>query len=204
MSNHETLWGVLSLLLTTYQYVPYFKGIFSGRIKPHAFSWLVWALPGVVVCCAQISKGEGAGSWAAGYSGLLCFIVFILSLTRGEKGITPMDWVMLFCGLAAIAAWLVTDDPLGAVLLSSLATGLAFIPTIRKSRMKPYSESMTTYVVSSIKWITAIAALKSLTLTTLFFPVTSMAMGLGFAAWMEHRRRLLNAAEPEPLDHVAP
>ena len=199
MTSNETSWGLASLVLTTIQYIPYFRGIFTGRVKPHVFSWLVWALPAGITFFAQIAKGAGAGAWATGYTTLLCIAVFILSLSRGEKKIVLLDWVTLFCALLAIAVWAMTDDPLGAVILATIANGLGFIPTVRKSIEKPYEESIISYCFSTTKWFCSIIAAQSMTVTTLLFPIASVIMALAFTGFVLMRRDQLKRLVPSGM-----
>ena len=77
--NREFL-GTLSVLIGIVGYIPYFRGIFSGRTKPHAFSWLVWAVLTATGFFIQLSEGGGAGSWALGLSSIACTTIFFLAL----------------------------------------------------------------------------------------------------------------------------
>lgn len=189
--HDEIFWGALSMLLATLQYIPYVHGILAGRVKPHIFTWLVWALPTGVTFFAQITHGAGPGSWAMGYTTLLCALVCVLSLKRGEKQIVTLDWIMLGCALLAIVLWLLTSNALIAVLLSMVAANLGWVPTIRKSIHKPYEESITSYAIAVIKWLCSIVALRESTPVTLIFPATAVFVTILFIGFIMIRRAQL-------------
>ena len=43
MLEYKTILGIIAVIIALAGYVPYFRDIFRGKTKPHAFSWLVWA-----------------------------------------------------------------------------------------------------------------------------------------------------------------
>jgi hypothetical protein len=194
MADSKTLLGVASLVLCTIQYIPYYKGIFEGRVRPHAVTWLIWALIAGIAFAAQLIKGGGAGAWASGYTMLLCTGVFLLSFSRGEKEIVLIDWISLAIGLMALVMWAVTNDPLNAVILAVIANTIGYVPTVRKSIAKPYQEDMRSYAISLIKWVCAIAALDSFNATNLLYPVGATVVTAAFVVMLLIRRNQLRAA----------
>ena len=104
------------------------------------FRWFAWGLPLGIVFAAQWVEGAGGGSWVTIVTAVLCTVIFVLSLFRGEREITPVDWIGLIASLVALALWKLTKDPLGAVVLITLSNVLGFVPTIRKTLTKPGEE----------------------------------------------------------------
>ena len=160
----------------------------NGSTKPHAFSWFVWSLPTAIVFVAQLMKGGGAGSWATGLSLLLCTIIFVLCYWHGERDITRVDIAALTIGIIAILLWVVTDDPLDAVLLTTLADLIGFVPTARKSFAKPYEETASTYVVSVAKWSCSLLAMGSLTMINVFYGAAMIAANALMVMFLMYRR----------------
>lgn len=187
----RTLWGVASLFLTVVQYGPYLTGIIKGRYKPHVFTWFIWAVLTGINFVAQMVSDAGSGSWATGFSALMCATVFVLSARRGEKGIVFIDWATLVCAMLAIVMWRLTNDPLTAVILSSFAGTLGFIPTIRKCMYDPDVESVSSYTACLAKWVCAVFAIQSLTLTTLLSPLMSIINTVAFMLFLLVRRAQL-------------
>src|SRR5580698_5703228 len=59
--------GASAILIGCISYVPYFRTIFSGKTKPHAFSWLVWGILTAIAFGGQIVGKGGAGAWVTGF-----------------------------------------------------------------------------------------------------------------------------------------
>jgi hypothetical protein len=194
MQNNEILWGVGSILLATIQYGSYFKGIFSGKVKPHAFTWLVWGIQSGTTFFAQLVKNAGPGTWVTGYTTVFCVFIFALALSRGEKKIVKLDWAALVCALFSIVLWVVTQDPLIAVILATSAGALGWIPTVRKSIHKPNEESLTAYNIACMKWVSATVAVTSISWTTLLYPASSAIMTFMFIVMVLIRRAQLKGA----------
>ena len=118
------------------------------------------------------SKGRRSGSVDTGVNAFLCTAVALLAIFRGEKNITKSDWVCLFGALAGIIGWVVTKNPLTAIVLVSLTACIAIIPTFRKAYIKPHEENAFAFGIDLIKFVLELFALKSFNLTTALFPIT--------------------------------
>src|ERR1700722_1412247 len=92
--------GFASLLIAIVGYVPYVKNILKGNTKPHALSWLVWAVLSAIAFAVQLTHNAGAGAWLMGFTALVTFTIFLLSLRYGERNILIVDWLSLvFAGI---------------------------------------------------------------------------------------------------------
>ena len=187
--DYKTALGALSVIFALLQYGPYIRDVLRNKTKPHAFSWFVWSLPSGIVFAAQLVKGGEAGAWASGVSTFLCTIIFILCFWRGEKNITRLDVVALLLGLVAIALWIITDDPFDAVVLTTVADLIGFVPTVRKSVAKPYEETASTYLVSVIKWTLSILALGSMSATNVIYPLAMIISNAAMVFFLFYRRK---------------
>lgn len=183
--------GVIAVAIGLYGYVPYFRDIFKGKTKPHAFSWLIWGILTGIGFLAQVFDNGGPGAWVTGVTAFVCIMIFLLALSRGEKNITKSDWWCLLGAFLAIGLWLITDDPLIAVVLITVIDALGFIPTFRKSYHRPDQETAVTYVLSGVKFIVAIAALSNFSLVTVLYPLSLVLMNGLFVAMLYIRRKQL-------------
>ncbi len=183
--------GILAVIIGFIGYVPYFQTIFSGKTKPHAFTWLVWGTLTAIATAGQVAGGGGAGAWVTGFTALISFTIFGLALARGVKDFPLSDWLCLAgCFLAAVL-WAVTNDPLTAVILITIIDAVAFIPTIRKSYYKPDSEPAFTYAMSGLKFFIGILALQQLSLVTVLYPASLVLANGGFVLMLWVRKRSL-------------
>lgn len=170
-------------------YYFYFRDIWAGRTKPHAFTWLIWTSLTAIGFAAQIADDGGPGAWVTGFTAAVSVLIFATSLFRGERNITRSDWACLLgAGLAAVL-WGVTDNALLAVILVSVIDALGFAPTFRKSFHRPHEETLITYELSGIKFVLALIALDNFTAVTAFYPASLVLMNGVFAAMLIIRRR---------------
>jgi len=174
----KVFFGLASVVMTFIQFGPYIRDILTRKTFPHAFSWFVWGLPCCIVFAAQLAEGGAAGAWATGFTTVACTAIFFLSLYFGDHDIHLIDWICLILAISAILIWAITKDPLGAVILITLADVLGFVPTMRKSWHKPQEETLSSYFVAGFKWILALMAFQKLSLVLWLYPVSMI-----FANW---------------------
>jgi hypothetical protein len=176
--------------VTIMMFVPYIRSMQQGRTRPHAFSWIIWALVTFVVFLAQLAGHGGAGAWPIGVSGLITIYIAVLAYRRhADRHITRVDWVFLATALAALPVWALTSDPLAAVVLLTGVDLAGFGPTFRSAYQRPYDEPIGFYLLGTLRNTLAIAALEHYSLTTVLFPAAVAASNLVFVAMVVWRRR---------------
>jgi hypothetical protein len=189
MSEYKVIVGVIAVIVAFVAYVPYFKDIFRGKTKPHAFSWLVWGSLTGIGFFGQLFDNGGAGAWVTGFSALVGFVVFFLALKKGEKNITSSDkWSLIGAGLALVL-WFITNSPFGSIILITLIDALGFYPTFRKSYHKPLEETISTYFLSGLKFVIAIIALQNHSIITWLYPLSLILMNFIFVGFLIIRRK---------------
>ena len=89
----------------------------------------------------------------------------------------------------AMGFWLIAEQPIVAVVLVVIADMLAFIPTIRKSWLHPYSETLSLYLTTTVRFVLALLAVENYTiLSSLWIVAWIVANGL-FSVMLVVRRR---------------
>lgn len=193
--NYKEILGITATLIAFVSYIPYFKDIFTGRTKPHAFSWLVWASLTAIGFAGQVADGGGAGAWVTGFTAFIAFFIFATALIKGEKRITLADWLSLFGAGIALLVWAITKEPLLSVILITVIDALGFFPTFRKSYIKPYEETLSTYALSGLKFVLALFALENFTPVTWLYPASLIFMNWAFIVMLIVRRKRLSYAK---------
>jgi len=191
--DYKNVLGVIAVVVAFVSYIPYFRNIFSGKTKPHAFSWLVWGILNAIAFSGQIHDKGGAGAWSVGLTAAVMFFIFAVSLKRGEKDIKPFDWFCLIGAIVALVPWLLTNEPLISVILITVIDALGFLPTVRKSYIRPHQETMTTFLLSTVKYSLVVIALQRYTLVTVLFPLSLVIMNGLFVAMLLIRRKQVSA-----------
>lgn len=185
----KPLLSALATLLTVLAYLPYIRSIYSGHTRPHVFTWVIWSLATGIAFVAVLQAGGGAGAWPIGFScGVSLFVAGRAWANRGDISITNFDWILFVAALAAIPLWLGANDPLWAVVVITIIELLGFGPTMRKTWLQPFSESMSFLVLMVMRNAFVIAALERYTTATLLFPVAMAGACLALIAIMAWRR----------------
>lgn len=198
----KTLLGIVATLLALYSYIPYFRDIFAGKTKPHAFSWLVWFFLTAIAFVAQVKDNGGAGAWVTGFTAAVALVIFIAAITRGEKNITKSDWLCLGGSFLAMGLWAITDSPLTAVILITLIDALGFAPTFRKAFHKPQEETLITFALSAVKFVIAIIALTNYSAITVLYPASLVLMNGLFVGMLIVRRKQLGITKEKNTEVV--
>ena len=187
--DHKIILGFLTIVIALVSYGIYFRNIFLGKTKPHAFSWFIWAVLSGIVFFAQVVENAGPGAWITGFTAVVCFIISVVASFKTEEQFSVFDWTSLTCALAALILWRFTKDPGLAVGLISLTYALGFLPTFAKGYRKPYEETATTFALNALKFAVSILALATFSLATWLYPVTLVLLNGIFAAMLLLRRK---------------
>lgn len=189
--DYKIFIGALGVVITVVSYFAYFKDMFAGRTKPHAFSWLVWTVLEGIAFAAQISQHGGAGAWITGVTSIICGVVFVYALFNGNRTFPIFDWIALIVAFIAILLWWWTKNPTLSVILVVITDAAGFVPTFRKAYHKPFEETVSMYALSAVKYPFSLAALQSYSIATWFYPASLMLTNALFVIMVTIRRRQL-------------
>jgi hypothetical protein len=185
----KELLAVAALLFSISNTVLYVRSVFTGRTKPHAFTWGIWALISIVTCTAQLSAGAGPGAWPQGLNAVTCSFVMLLGIAHGDRSYARSDWAALGLALLSIPLWYATGTPLWSVLLLCVIDGAGFYPTFRKSWHKPHEEPAFPYLLWAFGSLVSIAAIEAYSVTTVAYPAFLSAINTVFVAMLAARRK---------------
>src|SRR3989344_431937 len=189
MSDYKDFLGGLAVLIGIFSYIPYFKNIFAGKTKPHAFTWLVWSVQTSIAFAVQIVEKSGAGSWVTGTTAVICTAVFLLALLKGQRQFNTFDWGALIVAGIGLFLWKITHNPLTALSLVIITDAVGFLPTFRKGYHFPFEETAITFACAALKFTIAIFALESFTLASWLYPAALVLMNGTFTVMLLLRRR---------------
>ncbi len=187
--------GLIAVILAILAFIPYTISIFKRQTTPHIFSYIIWGVTMSIAFVAQIINDGGAGSWTIGVGAIYCSAIAILAIKYGEKNITKKDWLFLFMALLIIPIWITTENDLLAIILASLLDVIGFLPTFRKTYIKPYSENLTAYILAGTSYFISLFALAEFSYTTSIYPLTLLIISALFVGMSLWRRRFI----PKPV-----
>ncbi|MBI5391039.1 hypothetical protein HZB02_06140 [Candidatus Woesearchaeota archaeon] len=168
--DYRTIIGIIATLIALIGYISYFRNIFAGRIKPHAFSWFVWGVIGITAFAAQVVKDAGPGAWVTGVTGLASIVIAVLALRKGVVDFPVFDWVCLGGAFLTLLLWWYTHDPTLAIIMITATDLVAFLPTFRKGYIMPYEEDIFAFSLGSVKYGVSLFALGTLSVATVLYP----------------------------------
>jgi hypothetical protein len=184
------LLGILSLVIAIISYSIYFKDMFRGRTKPHGFTWLIWAALNGLIFYQQLTHDAGPGAWVTGFAAIVDGIVFVSSLKYGSRNVSYFDWMCLLLAGIAILVWVYSVDSALSVILASSTFAIGFIPTVRKSFARPGEETAITFGLNGIKFLIALLALTTISITTALYPFVLFVLNISFAIFLLIHRKL--------------
>jgi hypothetical protein len=187
--NFKTLISIIAIVLTFVGYVPYLRDTIKGKTTPHIYTWFIWGFVTAIAYGLQVSGGAGVGSWVTLAVVIVSAVIVLLSLRNGKKDIQKSDSVFLILSLAALGLWLIAKQPIVSVILTCTIDMLGFIPTIRKSWNKPYSETLFSYELNAFRHGLSILALQQYSLLTWLYPVSWTLANALFSGMLIIRRK---------------
>lgn len=183
--------SAIAIVIGLASHAIYAAGVWQRKIKPHAFSWLVWGVLMSIGCAAQLHENAGPGTWVLGMNAAINFSFAICGFLIGEKNITRGDKFALLFALSTIPVWKMMEDPVWAVVMVSIIDVVAMYPTFRKSWYKPWEDGALAFSIATFHFILSLFALDVLNVTTVLYPVTIVSVNTLFVLMLLYRRRVL-------------
>jgi hypothetical protein len=174
--NTAQLLGALGAAVSLFSVIPYGLAIWRRAIRPHLFTWLIWSVVTIIAAAAQFAAGAGPSAWCTAAVALTCFLTFVASIFRGEKGWTRSDWFFLAAAFSTIPIWILTDDPTISVCLVTLIELAGLAPTVRKTVRDPWSENLLYFALCVLKYTLALLALQTWNLAVAIYPAVNVVV----------------------------
>jgi hypothetical protein len=168
--------------------VPYIRDIFSGKVKPHPYTWFVWTLVSGIIFFGQLAKGAGVGVLPTAASEIFTLFIFLFSLRYGFRDISHLDTAFLGLAIAGIAIWLLTADPTLSVVIAVAIDTIAFVPTLRKTWARPRTENPMLFGSNVARHILALCSLEAYNVATMLHSVVMVILNSAMTAIILGRR----------------
>jgi len=136
------------------------------RVMPHPYTWLVWTVVSGITLAGQVVKGAGAGALPTAVAELFTIAIFILSLRHGFKNVRKIDNYFLAVALLGLIPWIITSDPTLSVIIAVSIDLVAFVPTIRKTWLRPQTETPVLFSANVLRHILTLLSLSSYNIAT--------------------------------------
>lgn len=187
--EYKIFLGYLALIIEAIAYAIYFVGIYRGKTKPHAFTWLVWGTLNAIGFAAVLISGGESVAVVLGVNALACFSIAAFGFKQHRVIYDKYDWAALSGAFIGIFLWWLTSDPLYAVVLISISDGVGMVPTYRKSYRLPFEENLSSFALGIFYYLLALLALNSFAVTNWLYPAAILIFDSTLVLLIIVRRR---------------
>lgn len=189
--NVHAILGIAAGLLNMGGNISYFLDTLKGKSRPNVVSWGLWTLIISIAVSAQFAAGA---SWSVtlllatllGNAAIvvLCFLGF------GYAKYDSVSWACLVLALIAILLWIITSNPIVALIFSAVADFVAAVPTLFKAWHDPFSEEPTAWCIYAGAAALSLAATTTFNLANALFPIYLFVLDgtVGCIVIMRHPR----------------
>ncbi len=155
--------------------IPYIRDAINKRVTPHPYTWFVWSIVSGITLFGQIAKGAGIGALPTAVSWIFTLSIFVFSLRYGFKNVIKTDNYFLGGALLGLIPWVITKDPTISVVIAVGIDLIAFAPTIRKTWVRPASETPILYGANVLRHVLTLFSLQSYNIATTLHSIAMIA-----------------------------
>jgi hypothetical protein len=196
MTYTAPILGLLAGLAGIADTIPYVRDTVRGSTRPHRGTWLIWGVLAIIVCLSQRADGASWSLIMAAAQAVLTSVVFVLSIRRGEGGLSLPDMAMISLATGGVVGWIVADEPIIATACVVAADLIGAAMMIPKTYCNPDSETLATFGLASLSGGLAAGAAGELDPSLLLYPAYYCLANGALAVLIHHRRRLLAVRQP--------
>ena len=197
------LLGVLAGVTSVLEAAPYIRDVLRRTTRPHRGTWLIWSVLSILALEAQYAEGATWSVVMVAAEAAATSTIFLLSVQRGEGGLSRSDLAILGIAAGGVAAWAISSTPVVAIGCVLVADTLAIGLMVPKTWRDPFSETLALYVLASASGAMSALAVGSFAVPLLLFPVFFAAANVFLAVLIAGRRAQL-APAPSPSGLGAP
>jgi hypothetical protein len=168
--------------------IPYVRDTLRGATRPHRGTWLIWGVLAIVVCLSQHADGASWSLVMAAVQAVLTSLIFVLSIRRGEGGLSTTELAMIAIAAGGVVGWVVAEEPIVATVCVVAADLVGAAMMVPKTYRDPESETLVTFAFASLGGALAAGAVGSVDASLLLYPAYYCLIN-GAIALLIHQRR---------------
>lgn len=183
--------GLLAALISASNMVYYISETIKGKVKPHAYSWLIWALTALVAFIGQLEGNAGYSTIFTGWMVISCSMITIIGLIKFRAVIKHKDIIyLILCGFALVLMPFV-GTALYSVIIICIVDAMGVLPTIQKSWNDPYNEKAISFSLFVVTNMLSFLAIDQYNFLSVAFPATVMTACACVVVLLILRRHIL-------------
>lgn len=177
-----------AVLLVLIAYIPYMFDIVKGKVAPHPFSWLIWAMTATAVFFLQTANGSGTGAYATATVAVCAALIFVLSFRANKVRIRPLDIASLALALGGIVVWIFVDQPAIAIIILLFVEVVGFIPTYLNGWRNPYKDSISVWATNGTRHALGFMSVQNYNMITMINPIVWVTLCVIYVSTLGYRR----------------
>jgi hypothetical protein len=186
----QTVFIVISSVLTLSAGVPYLRDILRRKTKPRVVTWFVWSALTGLAAAASFSVHQYASAVVTLSESIETMTVVIVGvIIAADLAIEVFDIVCLCGAIVGLVLWWAFDSPSIAVLASVTIDLIGSLPTVKHMWQKPLEETWLTFALSSLSGLCALIAATSIAVTAIASPIDILFVNGVFVAIILVRRK---------------
>lgn len=164
---------ILTALISLLWIWTYIKEMVNWSVKPNKISRLMRSIAPLIATTAALSQWATRSALPIFMSGFWPLLVFITSLftPQSYRRIEKTDYLCGLFSLCALIGRYISQNPLIATFFAIISDFFAGLPTYRKARTHPETESIMPYLTGILSASSAFLAFQSTNLTEILFPI---------------------------------
>lgn len=171
--------GKIAGIIIALSYIPYVVAILRRKTSPNRASWFIWVATNFLILGSYYLSGARSTVWLPLAFAVGSSMIAILSIWFGEGGWTPLDRFCLIVVGINIVLWFLLKTPQVVLFVGILNGLLGTLPTIKKSYLRPQTESKLAWVMCFIGSIANIIAIDNWNFSIAIYPaVTFFEVGI--------------------------
>ncbi len=205
--NHEikVIASAVATFVALIAYIPYLIDMFRGKNQPHLYTWVSIFIITSVVAWLQILGGAGVGAIPTVLGVFVDGVILFYCFRFGTKDVVFMDKVCLAITLIGVGVYVVfRQHPVLSLAVVTAAEMVSFIPTFRKTRNDPYSESLPSYYLLMLKLTLILVALEAYNLLTVSYSALWLTMFVVFLSCTHYWRSRVKSGKHRSTHSAVP
>lgn len=193
MIDAKILFAIIASILAAIGNISYIREIIKGKVEPHPYTWFVWSIVSMTTFFGGLAKGAGIGALPTGIAEGFTIVIFILSL-KGLRHIRAVhiraiDNYFLAAALLGLIPWALTKDPTVSVIIVVAIDVIAFMPTLRKTWMRPEGERPLLYGMNVARHALTLFSLRTYNVATTLHSIAMICMNFLMVVFMSKKSR---------------
>lgn len=195
MVSYQEILAGIAVVLVLAAYIPYMFDIVKGKVAPHPFSWLIWAMTATAIFFLQTSNGSGTGAYGTATVAVCAALIFILAFRTNKVKVRPLDIFSLVMALVGIVIWIFVQQPTISIIILLTVEVIGFIPTYLNGWRRPYKDSMGVWIVNGTRHALGLSAVQQYNFITVLNPIVWIVLCSTYVSTLAYRR-LFFAKDP--------